>query len=395
MWCSVTKGIRVKSLRIGVDGDALRPPLSGVGHYVFNLCSELEALLPTATFIAYSRLSSSEIILPSDKWRLRSEPVPIFRRLPSFVWFKTRGRAMCAADRIDAFWAARTIHPRLGSRVRTVCTVHDLNHLVMPNTMQFQTRWSNRLWFRNDVLAADCVLANSYATAERIRTMVAAEVSDIVPPGVAPHFRPRQPAHDIQVSLSRLGVKRPYLLSVATPEPRKNLGAVLHAYIDLKREGVLREHQLVLAGGNGWKNRLFEKRLDQARSHGVVTAGYVPDELMPDLYAGADMLVFPSLYEGFGMPVLEARSCGTRVVATDLPELREAGDDYVIYVRPTLEGIKTGIREAVVSPPPPPAVTRTWTDAARVLARALSAGTADLERAGTRENAVNAVNGSR
>lgn len=362
-----------RSLRVGVDGDALRTPLSGVGHYVFNLCCELEKLLPKATFIAYSRLSATDILLPSTNWQLRNEPIAAFRRLPSFVWLKTRGRLLCAADRVNVFWAARTIHPRLGRGVRTVCTVHDLNHLVMPNTMQFQTRWSNRLWFLSDILAADCVLANSHGTAERIRRLVSAEVSDVVLPGVTPRFRPpeRTRGNEIPRSLSQIGVKRPYLLSVATLEPRKNLNSVLSAYIDLKKEGILRDHQLVLAGPNGWKSRALEQRLAQARAHGVVLAGYVPDEDLPTLYAAADMLVFPSLYEGFGTPVLEARCCGARVVASDLPELREAGDKYVVYVQPSVEGIKAGIRQAIKLPPPPPAVRRTWSEPARILARAL------------------------
>lgn len=364
------------SLRIGIDGDALRAPLSGVGHYVFNLCRELDALLPEALFIAYTRLPAEAVLLPSAQWQLHSEPVAAFRRLPSFVWLKTRCRAMCASDRVDVFWAGRTLHPRLAGGVRTVCSVHDLNHLVVPETMQFQTRWSNRLWFRRDILTADCVLANSYGTAERIRTMIGAEVSDVVPPGVAPQFHPPQSARETEISenLSRLGVKRPYLLSVATPEPRKNLDTVLRAYIDLKRGGKLKEHQLVLAGPTGWKNRALKQTLSEARAHSLVLAGYVPDDLMPILYAGADALVFPSLYEGFGMPVLEARTCGARVVTTDIPELREAGDEYVTYVQPTLEGVKAGILRAIGLPKPPPAVGRTWNETARVLAHSLREG---------------------
>src|ERR1700736_5557799 len=154
------------SLRIGIDGDALRAPLSGVGHYVFNLCHELDALLPEALFIAYSRPTTPAVRLPSARWQLRSEPVKAFRRLPSFVWLKTRCRAMCAKDKVDVFWAGRTLHPRLAGGVRTVCSVHDLNYLVVPETMQFQSRWSSRLWLRGDVLSADCVLANSAGTAE-------------------------------------------------------------------------------------------------------------------------------------------------------------------------------------------------------------------------------------
>jgi glycosyltransferase involved in cell wall biosynthesis len=363
----------VSSLRIGVDGDALRTPLSGVGKYVFNLCRELEVLLPGACFIAYSRLPAKAILLPSPQWLLRSEPVAAFRRLPSFVWFKTRGRAMCVSDGVEVFWAGRTLHPKLGNGVRTVGTVHDLNHLVMPNTMQFQTRWSNRLWFRGDILSADCVLANSYGTADRVRTLIGAEVTDVVLPGVTSHFRPPPSTRELEIpgDLSRLGVKLPYLLSVATPEPRKNLNAVLSAYIDLKRDGRLAKHQLVLAGPRGWKNRALEQRLSEASAFGVVLAGYVPDELMPMLYAGADALVFPSLYEGFGIPVLEARACGARVVTTDSTELREAGDKHVIYIQPTVEGIKAGILQAISLPKPPPAVGRTWNEGARILARAL------------------------
>ena len=118
----------------------------------------------------------------------------------------------------------------------------------------------------------------------------------------------------------------------------------------------------------------MKQRIGKARAHGLVLAGYVPDELMPFLYAGADALVFPSLYEGFGMPVLEARACGARVVTTDIPELREAGDEYVIYVQPTLEGVKAGILRAIDSPNPPPAVGRSWKDSAHILMRALSGG---------------------
>ena len=170
-----------------------------------------------------------------------------------------------------------------------------------------------------------------------------------------------------------------YLREVAYADPsglaaRSSLYDFQQPYIDLKSEGKLSGHQLVLAGPTGWKNRALKQRLDEARPHGLVLAGYVPDESMPMLYAGADALVFPSLYEGFGMPVLEARACGACVVTSDIPELREAGDEYVIYVQPTLEGIKAGILQAIGSPKPPRAVGRTWNEAARILARALSEG---------------------
>jgi glycosyltransferase involved in cell wall biosynthesis len=368
---------QMTSLRIGMDGDALRAPLSGVGHYILNLARELDGLLPEASFIAYSRLPAAAVVLPSRRWQLRTEPVPAFRRLPSFVWLKTRCRSQCLRDRINVFWAGRSLHPKLGPAARTVCTVHDVNYLVAPETMQFQSLWSSRLFFRSDILSADAVLTNSSGTAERIRTMIGAKVAGVVRPSVTSRFHLGDPAGEIEIpeKLSSLGIKRPYLLSVATAEPRKNLGVVLRAFIDLKRSGALTSHQLVLAGPTGWKNQELKKKLDETRAYGLVLAGYVPDELLPALYATSEALVFPSLYEGFGMPVLEARTCGARVVTTDIPELREAGDEHVIYVQPTVEGVKTGITKAVSSPKPPLMGHRTWKEEAQILANALSVGT--------------------
>jgi glycosyltransferase involved in cell wall biosynthesis len=243
--------------------------------------------------------------------------------------------------------------------------------------MQFQSLWSSRLFFRSDILTADAVLTNSSGTADRIRTMIGAKVTGVVRPSVTTSFHLSEPAGEIGIpeKLSRLGVKRPYLLSVATAEPRKNLGAVLSAYIDLKRSGALTDHQLVLVGPTGWKNQALKKKLDEARAYNVVLAGYVQDELLPALYAASDALIFPSLYEGFGMPVLEARTCGARVVTTDIPELREAGDEHVIYVQPTVEWVKTGITKAISSPKPPLMGHHTWKEEAQILANTLSVGT--------------------
>jgi len=133
-------------LRLGIDGEALRRPLSGVGQYVFRLCEELDALLPVDTqLFVYARIGAERLALPSPRWQLRREPNPALRKLPSFLWLKTRGARLCREDRLDVFWAGRTLHPRLAGGVRTVCTVHDLNHLIVPGTMEWPTRLSHRL----------------------------------------------------------------------------------------------------------------------------------------------------------------------------------------------------------------------------------------------------------
>lgn len=109
----------------------------------------------------------------------------------------------------------------------------------------------------------------------------------------------------------------------------------------MKAEGLLNEHKLVLAGGRGWKDQRLVALLDGTDS--VIPLGYIPDDHLVALYSGADLFIFPSLYEGFGMPVREALACGAKVLTSDIPELREAGGDDAVYAPPTFDGIQRGI----------------------------------------------------
>ncbi|HEY6510922.1 MAG TPA: glycosyltransferase family 1 protein [Burkholderiaceae bacterium] len=374
----------MEGLRIGIDGEALRAPLSGVGQYVLQLARGLEELLPDARFFAYARLPAARLVLPSSRWRLRVESSPVLRRLPSFLWLKTCGAQLCRRDRLDVFWAGRTLHPRLGLPVRTVCTVHDLNHLIVPETMELPTRWSHRLWLRGDVRAADVVVANSLGTAQRLVSLLGIAVHGVVTPGLHSRYRPLDEADRpaAEVALLRLGIKPPYLLSVATLEPRKNVEALVRAFVGLRRGNELPECSLVLAGAHGWGDERLMKRLRNARDDGVILPGYVPDALMPALYGFAKALVCPSIYEGFGMPVLEARACGTRVVVSDTPELREAGGAHAVFVQPSVWSIRGGLLRAMQLAPriePGLAERHSWQHQAELLAALMTRRAAPLQ----------------
>lgn len=337
-------------LRIGLDGEALRTPVSGVGQYVFNVACELERLLPNALFFAYSRVPKERLKLPSERWTVRLEEHRFLRKLPSFLWLKTRGRALCERDQLDVFWAARTLHPNLNGSTRTVSTVHDLNHMVVPETMQSSTLWSARLWFNKDVRTATSVVSNSEGTAARLRSLLHVSANAVCPPGLSDGFNTiRDEALDRR-TVENLDLRPPYLLWVGTLEPRKNVGLLVSAFVDLKKRNELRGHSLVLVGAKGWQSSGLAKLIREAQSYGVRVTGYVPDEAMPAIYARATALVFPSVYEGFGMPVLEARACGTPVVISDIPELREAAGDGAITFDGTSVDLKRSLIEVTGAP---------------------------------------------
>jgi glycosyltransferase involved in cell wall biosynthesis len=184
------------------------------------------------------------------------------------------------------------------------------------------------------VKAATAIIAVSRHTQQDLINLYGADPRKIhvVYEGVDARFEPA-PAGEVQRVRAQYSPDRPYLLMVGTLEPRKNHAAALHALARLKAWGW--PHRLLIAGGKGW---LFEPILAQISALGlendVQFAGYVPDADLPPLYTGAAAVLVPSLYEGFGFPVLEAQACGAPVICSSASSLPEVAGDAAILVAP-------------------------------------------------------------
>jgi glycosyltransferase involved in cell wall biosynthesis len=355
--------------RIGIDGRRLGSRLTGIGRYVWELCKGLDRVLPAARFFLYSP-KSLNLPLISPRWSLRVDGSPLGRRLPNNLWLVARAGLMSRRDNLDAFWAGTGLLPLIGLKTRGVLTVHDLVQRVAPETMNLHALWAARLFFGRSLTNADAVVTNSAGTAYRLEMSFGYKAAAVVRPGLSRVFQPR-PANQTRDVLRRYGVTQPYLLSVATWEPRKGLEPLIGAFRRMKAEGRIPHHKLLLVGERGWKNSSI---IELARNtESVVGLGFVDDKSLAALYSGTDAFIYPSTYEGFGMPVLEARACGARVVTSDTPELREAGGDDAIYVAPTEQGICFGISLAVEAAAAKPVDWRdwNWTIGASVLAEVL------------------------
>jgi len=235
-------------------------------------------------------------------------------------------RALFVPSHVVPLW-----HPK-----RTVVTIHDLGYLEYP---QAHTR-SSRLYLHVSTLfstrAAARVIAISEATKRDLMThyRVPEGKIKVVYHGRDPRFQPVTDDKTLRETATRYGVSRPYCLHVGTLQPRKNLGLLVDAWSEL-RERMENPPQLLLAGRRGWLyESLFEKVNTRDLGELVKFADYVEQADLPALYSGAMALTFPSLYEGFGLPPLEAMSCGTPVIASNATSVPEVVGDAGILLDP-------------------------------------------------------------
>jgi glycosyltransferase involved in cell wall biosynthesis len=233
---------------------------------------------------------------------------------------------------VDVFHGTDHLLPRLRS-TGSVFTVHDLTYVLYPDTHSRRNREYLRLMMPR-FLRADAVLADSQSTRRDATEWYGLSEQDItvVYPGVSNRFSPVE-AQNASIVCSRLGLPRDFVLCVGTIEPRKNLTVLLEAVARLGTDSLA--PPLVIAGRRGWMSESVFARLEKLGLEKAVTIlGYVPDDTLAALYSACQAMAFPSLYEGFGLPVLEAMSCGAPVVCSDSSSLPEVGGDAVLYVNP-------------------------------------------------------------
>jgi glycosyltransferase involved in cell wall biosynthesis len=241
-----------------------------------------------------------------------------------------------------------------------VVTIHDLAVLRYPHLFRPARRRYQQYSMRQSARRAALVIAISEHTRQDVIELlrVPDERIRVISPILEERFVPPTSEEAIAQFRQRRGLPAQYILFLATLEPRKNLRRLIEAYALLKRETAL-PHQLVLAGARGWYYQTLEQQVHAAGLQEQIRfAGFVPEEEKPLWYQAADLFVYPSLYEGFGLPVAEAMACGVPVVTSNVSSLPEVVGDNAVY----------GPQAALTIPP----------DDTRALARAMQQGLLDF-----------------
>jgi len=326
-------------MRIGVDARLLAHQLTGIGRYTVEMCRELSSC--DDNFYLYA--PSAPVVDVVEKENVQVKWGHFNGRLLSMAWSQSVLPYWAKEDHIDVFWGPTHRLPRyLPASIPRVVTIHDMVWKFAGETMRPLSLRVERRLMPEAVRLADRIIADSESTADDIGEEYP-EVQDrirVVHLGSTP-----MPPSLGAASLRALGVELPYFLFVGTLEPRKNLNGLLSAFA-LLPPMVRKACKLVIAGGKGWGGVELSSMVQGYRlEDDVVVVGYVTDEQLSTLYTHARFLAMPSLYEGFGLPLVEAMSCGTPVLTSNVSSLPEVAGEAGLLVDPLNQSaINEGLR---------------------------------------------------
>ena len=321
--------------RIGIDYTSAIRQSAGIGRYTRNLIAALADIDRMNNYVLFSggRIASEESWPPNFCTR----SVPLTDRHLAILWQRLRLPlpVELLTGKLDIYHSPDFVLPPVW-RARTALTVHDLSFLRHPECSS--PPLLNYLLGNvpRSIGRADAILADSQNTRDDLIDLlhVPPDRVHVVYPGVEERFSPERDESQIDEVVRRYQVRRPFILGVGTLQPRKNFPRLMRAF-DLLRQERAVPHQLVIAGVQGWLSEEIQETLSELDlGDDIRLTGFVADEDLPDLYRAADLFAFPSLYEGFGIPVLEAMGCGTPVVTSNVSSLPEVAGDAALLVPP-------------------------------------------------------------
>lgn len=339
-------------MRVILNVDAIQPPLTGIGHYALQLARGLRqhpAIDDIRFFSAHRWLTDPEQALRANQALTYARHRVPFKKLALHLYHFARSQVFRWQTRHIQDAVLHTpnyiLMPFPGM---AVTTVHDLSYLHYPqHHPRERVVFMERQMPRTLAQAAMIITDAEFVRQELIELLgVPPARVQTVPLGVENCFHPRAP-DELAPVLTRYHLQNiPYLLVVATLEPRKNLSRLIDAYSRLP-ESLRQRHPLIIAGACGWLNQKLEQRLESLeRSDQIRRLGYIPQDDLPPLYAGAWAFAFPSIYEGFGLPVLEAMRSGVPVLTSNCSSLPEVAGDAAILIDPNdMDSMTTGLEQ--------------------------------------------------
>lgn len=328
-------------MKVGIEGTPLFGSLTGVGQYSLRLIDAAQKSSKNTDFEIVRQWwffrKFVTPILPSQHLSYR-----VVRWFPPIIYyqlFKRTGWApaydLVALRKYDAFIFFNFVAFPLRRQTKNLLVIYDLSYIDHPEFTAPKNLVYLKKFVPRSIKQADKIITISQNSKREITEHynVPDKKITIVNPAVDHSIFKPQSRTAVQKVLRKYKINKPYILSVCTLEPRKNLIGALKAF-ELLPDDIKAGYSLVLVGGKGWLDGELESKYNElAGKYSLAKTGYVPDEDLPALYSGASAFVYPSFYEGFGMPPLEAMACGTPVITSDNTSLPEVVGQAAIMVK--------------------------------------------------------------
>ena len=319
-------------MRIAFDGTTLTPGRTGVGYYTEHLLQHLAREVES---------TGDELVVISNQPVDTQVPLPPHvrvhegHRFPIRIgWMQLRAARALEALAPDVAHFTNGMVPA-GAAVSTVVTIHDMSLRLYPQCHPVRRLLLNRPLMHVAIQRASAIVTVSHSTRRDLLRLhgLAPERVSVVHEAASPVFRPIRDRARLDGIRAKYGLPDRFILYVGTIEPRKNLPRLIDAFAQARRAGI--GHDLVCVGPYGWSSRDLVGRIEQLGLSGHVHfTGYVPFDDLPVIYNLGELFVFPSLYEGFGLPVVEAMASGTPVLTANTSSLVEIAGDGAETVDP-------------------------------------------------------------
>ena len=348
-------------MRLGIDARLFHVN-TGIGRYTRSLFFEyLQRRQPSDDQIVlfYDRPTDVASFFP-DAFA-SALPLPEHVRLVTafcqrrIVWTNWSLPPLLRQQQIDVYHGVCNFELPLRKMCRYVVTIHDLVPLFFPELVPKKHLLFFKLFIKRAAQTADAIITDSEHSKQDICRYL--KVSDekvrVIHLGYTPLPLPQNAEEQRQRLFEQHGIRQPYLLFVGVIEPKKNLERLLEAFALLRQERRIDDGvQLVIAGGKGWFCEQLEQNIAALRlERSVVLTGFMPDDALPLLYSGAEAFVFPSIYEGFGLPVVEAMAHGVPVITSNVSSLPEIAGHAGLLVNPVeAASIAAGIETVLTHP---------------------------------------------
>ncbi len=326
-------------MRIGIDARPLTKQRAGIGTYVYNIIKQINEFDKQNEYYLFSCREVSLDFELGDNWHIVTESGKV-----GTLWLAARGSALIKKYNIDVFWGTQHVLP-FGKveGVRYVLTICDLAQFRVKNIGSNYNSIIQKLFVKGSCKRADRIIAISEATKYDIVSLFGIESSKIACTYLGGTDKPKDRSdEEVKAVKEKFGIKDKYFLFVSTIEPRKNVDTIVKGFEAFKAKG-FKEYSLVLVGGLGWKYEGVLKQIeDSSYKTDIIRTGFVTQDEKQCLFKGAEAFVYPSLYEGFGIPLLEAMNYGLPVITSNVSSLPEVGQDAAMYLSNVKDGEELG-----------------------------------------------------